>query len=460
MKTLSRRRFIELSSMFTLGGVATQWVAVPIPVSGQETTGVAGQNWARNYSYRAMRLRRPKSVEQLQQVAAEASQLSALGSRHSFNNIADTPGDLVSMEHFGGVIAMDRDDQTVTVGGGARYGDFAVDLHRRGFAVHNLASLPHTSVAGACATATHGSGDKNGNLATSVSGIEMVTADGKVVTLSRGQNGDAFNGAAVSLGGLGLVTKVTLGIIPTFDVRQFVYEGLSQRQLEDNFDDIFGRAYSVSVFTPWNDDSKNALWLKCRVGAGDTQNPPAKLFGAKASTEDCHPILALSAESCTLQLGVAGPWYERLPHFKMGFRPSTGAELQSEYFVPRQHAAAALRVVHGLRKRLAPVLQISEIRTIAADNLWMSPCFGQACVSFHFTWKKDWPGVRAVLPLLEQTLAPFNVRPHWGKLFTMAPDVLQSRCPKLKSFRELVRTYDPDGKFRNDFLNRYIFGNA
>jgi xylitol oxidase len=180
-------------------------------------------------------------------------------------------------------------------------------------------------------------------------------------------------------------------------------------------------------------------------------------FGAKLATANLHPIAALSAENCTAQLGSCGPWYERLPHFRLEFTPSSGEELQSEYILPRKHALAAFHAVDDLRDQIAPLLLVSEIRTIAADTLWMSPCCEEDCVAIHFTWKQDWDAVQQVLPRIEAGLAPFEARPHWGKLFTMQPAHLQSLYRKLPEFRQFLASYDPTGKFRNSFLDTYIF---
>ena len=416
-------------------------------------------NWAGNYTYQANRLHQPEIIEQVQEIVSHSHKLKALGSRHSFNDIADSPGDLVSLEHFDQVL-LDREQRTVMVGAGIRYGELCRGLHREGFALHNLASLPHISVAGACSTATHGSGDQNGNLATAVTAMELITADGELVTFSREDQPEQFQGAVVGLGGLGIVTKLTLDILPTFDMRQDLYENLPLSQLEAHFDEITSSGYSVSLFTDWRDAIFNQVWLKRQVSNGASLEVEPQLFGAIPATRRLHPIGSLSSENCTEQMGIPGPWYERLPHFRMDFTPSSGEELQSEYFIPRQHAIAALHAMDQLREHIAPILQISEVRTIAADNLWMSPCYQQACVAIHFTWIKDWPAVSKVLPLIEERLAPFRARPHWGKLFTMDPERLQALYAKLPEFQGLLRHYDPEGKFRNAFLDKYIFGQS
>jgi xylitol oxidase len=352
---------------------------------------------------------------------------------------------LVSLEHFRDI---EFGPDMVTIGAGVRYGDLCAELHARGFALHNLASLPHISVAGACATATHGSGDKNGNLATAVVGIEIVTADGDIKTFT------GESGVVVNLGSLGIVTRVTLRLVPAFEVAQTVYQHLPLSRLEPNFGAVMSSAYSVSLFTDWQNSTINQVWQKRRVNDAPALN--LESLGATRATRNLHPIENLSAVHCTQQLGVAGPWHERLPHFRMEFTPSSGEELQSEYFVPRPHAIDAIRAIDQVSQYISPHLQISEIRSIAADKLWMSPCYQQACIAIHFTWKKDWPAVREVLPRIEAALEPLSARPHWGKLFTMPPSRLQSLYRKLPEFRELLRRLDPAGKFRNAFLESAI----
>ena len=421
------------------------------------------KNWAGNYQYGTDRLYLAKSIAQVQELVRKHRNLKVLGTRHCFNGIADSTDNLISLAAMEQVIALDPTARTVTVDAAMRYGQLAPYLDQNGFALHNLASLPHTSIAGACATATHGSGIKNGNLSTAVAGLEFITAGGEVRTLSREKDGEAFRAAVVHLGGLGIVTKVTLDIQPTFRMRQDVYENLPLAQLSDHFEAIMGSGYSVSLFTNWQKNTISEVWLKRRVGESGTPDvkpvgETADFFGATPATKNLHPIAELSAENCTEQMGVPGPWYERMPHFRMGFTPSSGRELQSEYFVPRRNAVEAILAVEKLRDSVTPRLMISELRTIDGDDLWMSPCYKQPSLAIHFTWKPDWPSVRKVLPQIESALAPFGVRPHWGKLFTMAPATLQSRYEKLPDFRKMLREYDPKGKFRNAFLNTNIYG--
>ncbi|SIO41882.1 xylitol oxidase [Singulisphaera sp. GP187] len=452
---MNKRTFLKLSAAI-LGG------APGAPLFGQAPDGPPARgpltNWAGNYRYSTNNLYPVTSIEQIQKFVKEHDSLKTLGTRHCFNGIADSSHALLSLKPMNRVLALDPMARTVTVEAGINYGQLSPYLHDKGFALHNLASLPHISIAGACATATHGSGVKSGNLATAVSALELVTADGNVLNLSRERDGNTFLGAVVNLGALGVVTKVTLDIEPTFLMRQDVYENMTLTQLADHFEAIVASGDSVSLFTDWQAKRISEVWVKRRVEAGDRSAAKPEFYGATLATKNLHPIAELSAENCTEQMGVPGPWYERLPHFRMGFTPSSGKELQSEYFVARKDAVEAILAIERLRDRVSPHLLISELRTIEADRLWMSPCYNQPSLSIHFTWKPDWDAVRKLLPMIEKELAPFKPRPHWGKLFTLDPAQLQSRYEKLNDFKGLVKTHDPLGKFRNAFLARNLYG--
>src|ERR1700723_135567 len=447
---MNKRTFIKLLA----ATFASPTVARMLAWAGGEGL----KNWAGNLEYSTERVYTSTSLEQVKAYVKKENRLKVLGTRHCFNNIADSKDGFLSLKGMDKVISIDPAKRTVTVGAGITYGQLCPYLDGKGFALHNLASLPHISVAGACSTATHGSGEKNGNLATAVSGLEMVTASSDIVNLSRERDGDKFAGSVVGLGALGVITAVTLDIQPTYTIRQYVYENLPLSELKDHFDAIESSGYSVSLFTDWQKQRVNEVWIKSRVEEGAAFHAAPEFFGATLATRNLHPIAELSAENCTEQMGVLGPWYERLPHFRMGFTPSAGKELQSEFFVPRRHAVEAILAVERLREQITPHLMISEISAIAADNLWMSPCHEQDSVTIHFTWKPDWPAVSKLLPLIEKELAPFNAKPHWAKLFTTSPQTLRTLYNRIPDFIELAMKYDPQGKFRNDFLNKNIFG--
>ena len=420
-------------------------------------TALSGRraNWAGNIVYRASELAKPADLAELRTVVRDHPQVRAVGTGHSFNRIADTPGVLISLAGLPDEISIDADRATATVPGGITYQELAPRLTAAGWALATLASLPHLTVAGACATATHGSGDGHGNLATQVSGMRLVTPDGELRTLARDSDGDRFRGAVVGLGALGVVATLTLDLVPAFEVQQYVYEGLPAAMLRSHFDEIFGSGYSVSVFTDWQGTRHSQVWVKQRVGGGSWP-PEQRWMGATLADRQLHPIPGQPAEHATQQLGVPGPWHERLPHFRGEFTPSAGAELQSEYLLPRQRAAASFDALASLASVLAPVLQICEIRTVAPDDLWLSPSYQRDTVALHFTWIKDTAAVTPVIAAIEHLLAPLGARPHWAKLFTTAPNAVRALYPRSADFQRLLRDMDPAGKFRNSFVSKYF----
>ncbi len=411
------------------------------------------RNWAGNLTYGARRLHRPASLDELRQLLATAGRIRVLGSRHSFSDIADTD-ELVSLDGLPGEVAVDRSGGTVTVPAAMRYGDLAMVLDAHGLALANLASLPHISVAGAVATATHGSGDGNGNLATAVSGVELVTSDGEVLAAERGD--PDFDGMVVGLGALGAVTRLRLDVEPAYEVRQRVFEGLAWDALLEHLDVITGLGYSVSVFTRFGEEL-DQLWVKSRV-SDDPEVVRQDAFGARAATVDRHPILGVDPVNSTEQLGVPGPWWDRLPHFRMGFTPSVGDELQSEYLLPRSAARAGIVAIRTLGPVLRPLVQVCEFRTIAADTLWMSPQHGRPTLGMHFTWVPDEAAVRRALAELEEALFPLGARPHSGKLFLAGAATLAPRYERLSDFLALAERLDPRGAFRNAWFERHLTG--
>ncbi|MFK4247614.1 FAD-binding protein [Micromonospora chokoriensis] len=408
---------------------------------------VPRRNWAGNVRYAARAFHRPTSTDELRRLVAGSTRLRAVGSGHSFNRFGDTDGDLVSLAGLPQTVEVDHERGQVTVSGAMRYGDLARQLHTQGYALANLASLPHISVAGAVATATHGSGQTHGNLASAVAALELVTADGDLLPVDR--DTDRFAGMVVGLGALGLVTRVTLDVVPAFELRQYVRLDLDREAL----DEALGSAYSVSVFTDWRTPRLREVWRK---QAADQPPPPADWLGTTAADQPRHPVLGMPPENCTPQLGEPGPWHERLPHFKLGFTPSSGDELQSEYHVPRTAAADALAALDDVAHLIAPVLLVCELRTVAADELWLSPNHRRDSFVVHFTWIDDTAAVLPVVAAVEERLAPFAPRPHWGKVFVTDPAELASRYPHYADFTTLLTDLDPKNKFQTDELNRYF----
>ncbi len=406
-------------------------------------------NWAGNIVYTPRELHRPRSLDALRALVAESARVRVLGSGHSFNEIAE-PGDggvLLSLAGLEQEIDVDTAARTVRVGGGVRYAELARVVHGRGLALPNMASLPHISVAGSVATGTHGSGVDNGSLAAPVRAVELVTADGSTVTITRGE--DRFEGAVTALGALGVVTALTLDLEADFEVEQYVFTELPLDGLD--FEAVAGASYSVSLFTDWRAPGFRQVWLKRRTDQARPDFP-----WAAPATEAMHPVPGMPAVNCTEQFGVPGPWHERLPHFRADFTPSSGEELQSEYLLPRPYALDALRSLDAIRGIVAPVLQVCEVRTIAADTQWLSPAYGRDSVAFHFTWVADTAAVLPVVRRVEAALNPYGARPHWGKAFALPADVVRGRYPRLADFAALTAFLDPSKKFTNAFVREAL----
>jgi alditol oxidase len=400
-------------------------------------------NWAGSHIYQARGLAMPSSIEELQRLVRRTARIKALGSRHSFSDVADTEGFQVSLDRLPRAIEVDGD--VVRVPGGVRYGSLAVEMVARGLALSNLASLPHISVAGAVATGTHGSGLRNGSLATAVRAMEMVTGTGELVRLS----GEELAGAVVNVGALGIVTSLDLAVEPLYNVTQVVHEGLTWPVLLDRLEEIMGAAYSVSVFTLWRGEEVGQVWVKSR---GEAPEIP----GAHPAGEQRHMISGMAIENTTPQLGIPGPWHERLPHFRMGFTPSAGEELQSEYLVPISRAREALVAVRELGEVMADALFVTELRAVAGDDLWLSGAYGEDALAIHFTWHRDSLRVGTLAARIEQRLLPLGARPHWGKVFGAGAADLAPLYPRWSDFLELAQRFDPDGRFHNVWTGRHL----
>lgn len=416
------------------------------------------QNWAGNLEYAAHTLARPSTLDELATVLAAAGPVRPLGSRHSFNDVADTPGTHIQVDRLDDgrpAVELDPGTGVVSVNAGLRYGEVSRALQLQGRGLGSLASLPHISVAGAVATATHGSGDTNQSLAGPVVGLEIMTTAGELRRVSRADDPQVFPGAVVSLGALGIVTRVELETRPSFDVRQDVAVDVPWDTVLGSFDALTGAAYSVSLFTSWEESSVRHVLFKSLVPEGTSGERPTAVAGLRWATEPVHPLPGVDPIACTEQLGVAGPWHERLSHFRLDFTPSSGAELQSEYLLPRRHAVAAIQGMRRLGAQVAPLLQTCEIRTVAADDLWLSP-FDEDAVALHFTWHPRGAEVAAVLPAIEDLLLPLGARPHWGKVFAIDPAELGALYPRFGDFRALAERFDPGARLQGGYLARLL----
>ena len=417
-----------------------------------------GLSWSGTVDYGPGPLHAPTSLAALQQLVAGSTRLRALGTRHSFSEVAASDGPLVTLTAMPPEIEIDTAAATVRVGAGVRYGELAVSAHAAGLALANMGSLPHISVGGASATGTHGSGNRSRSLASSVREIELVTAGGDLLTLSREADPDVFDGAVLSLGTLGILTHLTLDLVPAAPMRQTVHLDFpAERMDEANLAEMLGAGASVSLFHHWDGHIAQA-WVKQRLSEDTDEGTalPEHWLGGRRAPGPVHPLPGMPADFCTDQTGEPGPAHERLPHFRLEFTPSSGEEIQSEYFVPRERIGEALAAVMPLGERIRPLLHASEVRTVAADELWLSPAQHRDSACVHFTWKQRPAEVAALLPEIEERLAPFAPRPHWGKVFALDPQVVQAQYPDLERFRALRDRLDPERVFRNGYVDRLL----
>ena len=426
--------------------------------SGSSQPGLAGtppgRSWSGTVDYGPGPLHAPAGLAELQALVARSPRIRALGTRHSFSTIAASDAELVTLERLPATIDIDAAARTARVAAGVRYGELALAAAETGLALSNMGSLPHISVGGASATGTHGSGNAQRSLASSVRAIELVTASGDLLELSREQDPESFDGAVLALGALGVVTHLTLDLVPAFEVRQSVHLGFPADRMEAG--DLLGMlagGYSVSLFHHWDGRIAQA-WVKQSVGVEDPL--PEVWHGGRRAASAVHPLPGMPADFCTDQTGEPGPSHERLPHFRMEFTPSNGEEIQSEYFVAREHVAEALAAVMPLGERIRPLLHASEVRTVAADELWLSPAYRRDSACIHFTWKQLPREVEALLPEIEERLTPLAPRPHWGKVFTLDPETVRAQYPRLPDFLALRDRLDSGRTFSNPYVERLL----
>ncbi|GIG54899.1 FAD-binding protein [Demequina activiva] len=410
-----------------------------------------GATWAGTHTFTAAALIEATSIEDVARAVRDTrGPVRALGTRHSFNDLADTAGTLVTVTGIPADPVLDHDARTVTVGAGTRYGDLATWLESRGWALHNMGSLPHISVGGAVATGTHGSGVTNGCLSDAVAALEYVDASGALAVSRRGDPG--FEGLVVGLGAYGIAVRITLDIQPTYLVRQDVYRGLPWDTLLADLPAVMASGYSVSAFTMWAEPTVQQVWRKTRIGAGE--EPAERWMGARIERPEESGLVDVPPDNLTVKGGVEGAWLERLPHFRLDSTPSNGDEIQTEYFVALEDGADALRAVRELGEAIAPHLLITELRTVAADSLWLSGAYGRDTLAIHFTWRNDAAAVASLTPRIEAALAPFGARPHWGKVHTMTADAVAAVTPRLADAKAQFERLDPAGRFANQHLRR------
>lgn len=417
-------------------------------------TDQAATNWAGNVTF-AGTVHYPDTVAEVQALVRAAGTVHALGTGHSFTDVADTDGVLINLSRAPQRCDVETDDlgnARATVSAGMTFAEVAPLLDAQGYALHNMGSLPHISVAGACSTGTHGSGDRTPCLAAAVCAVQMVTAAGAVLTLDRSD--PDFAGLLPGLGAHGIMTALTFDVQPSFDVAQTVWQSIETETGLAHFDEIMAAAYSVSVFTLLDPQSFGEVWVKRRMDEADPDLAP---FGGAPATGPRRPVPGQEGEGCTVQGGIPGRWFERLPHFTPDLPPSnSGAELQTEYYVTRADGPAALRALWQVGALVREAMQICELRTVAADGLWLSPAGETGMLGIHFTWDPDERAAEEACREVERVLAPFSPVPHWGKVSTMSAEVVSAWYPHIHDVRALVTRLDPENVFGNAFTHRYL----
>ena len=404
-----------------------------------------GATWSGTHTFQAARLVTPRTIEEAAELVASHDTIRALGTRHSFNDLADG-ATLISMLDIASDLELDEARAQVTVGAGTRYGVLAAWLNDRGWALKNMGSLPHISIAGANATGTHGSGNLNGVLATSIAAIELITASGELLRITRGDDG--FEGSLIALGALGVVSRITLDVVPEFAMRQDVFLGVPWEAVTERLEETTSAGYSVSVFTTWDEPALSRVLVKSRADEAVGE----EFHGVRVTGEGAPD----PRDNRTPQDGSVGPWMLRLPHFRLDRVPSDGDEIQTEYFVDRADGSAAIAAVRELAADIAPLLITTELRTTASDDLWLSMAYRRESLAIHFTWRNMPAEVAAVLPRIEAALAPFGARPHWGKWHAMTADRITDLYPRMADFRALRDRMDPARKFGNAHLRRVL----
>ncbi|WP_370107515.1 FAD-binding protein [Nocardioides sp.] len=411
-------------------------------------------NWAENRQLTPREIVSPCSIDELRHTVAAADAVGVIGITHSFTDVFNDRGTLVRLDQMPRDVVIDDERGTAVVAAGVAYSELAQILHARGWAVANLPSLPHVTVGGAVSTGTHGSGVRLRGLADSVQAVRYVIGNGEMRLFSRTQDRETFYGSVVALGALGVAVDYTIALIPSFEVSQSVLTDLTVDDLERDVADMLASAYSVSVFTDWSENT--SVFLKESSGATDRRGKGARWVGGVLAESQVPHVPGETTDGMTPQLAEPGPWFERLPHLLASAILAARTELQSEYFVPAEAGESAIRALRGRAQEFSGCLQVSEVRAVRADEHWLSPAYGRDTISLHFTWRWDPAAVTEVIPVVEETLRPFNPRPHWAKLHELAPEYLAGEYPQLGRFHDLVSEVDPIGKFRSPLVARLL----
>jgi xylitol oxidase len=410
------------------------------------------RNWSHTVSFSSSEVARPRDLDELRSVVAASERVRALGTRHSFNRVGDTVGTHVLLDAMPRHLVVSADRSEVTCDAATTHAELSTALAAHGLALPNLCSSPHLGVVGAVQTGAHGSGVDQPALAAHVTRLELVDGTGALRTVAAGD--PDLDAVSVGLGAFGVVHRITQRVVPAFEMSQTVDLDLGWDALLPHLHEVAASAYSVSLFTRYDDRGATQVWRKHRLG--DPEVLDLRDLGARPATETLHPLPASGAQDVTPQLGVPGPSHERLPHVHPDVCPRFGSEIQSEYLLDAARALEAIEALRGLADRLDPLLAIAEIRHVGADSAWLSPSGGRDSVALHFTWQRLPEELGELLPVVEAALLPLGARPHWGKAFACSPHDLRAAYPRIEEWGALVGAYDPERRFRNDLVDALL----
>lgn len=416
-----------------------------LTIDGREKRSLMLSNWGGNLVYGSGAIEAPATIEELSEII-RSGKVRPIGTMHSFSKVVVGEGTLVSAAGLAFEPALDKASSTVKVSAATRFGDLALFLEKNGVALKNMGSLPHISIAGAAATGTHGSGDKNQILSSSLSAYSFLNSKGELVRYQRGD--ENFEACRVGLGAYGLWVSVELDVVPSFQIRQDVYLDIPWEVFYEDPTNLTSAGYSVSLFTKWGEVSIDQVWVKALPG-DKAGLPIAGISPEKTSRKELAPGVG---DNLTQQGGVEGPWLDRLPHFRLDATPSAGNEIQTEYFIQRKNIVGAVKAVNKIAEQINHTLIITEVRTIAQDDAWLSPMNRGDSVALHFTWVNDTPAVDKAVAALEEVLAEFDPIPHWGKVHHFDKSKLEKVHARLGKARAVFDELDPEGVFNTEYL--------
>ncbi|MEV6603386.1 D-arabinono-1,4-lactone oxidase [Kutzneria sp. NPDC051319] len=427
------------------------------------------RNWAGTARSQPVHVARPRDVSEIAEAVTVAAKdgftVRPRGSGHSFTSIAATDGVAIDLGEWSGVVRADRENHLVTVRSGTPLHRLNAELHRLGMAMANLGDIDAQTISGAISTGTHGTGARLGGLSTQVRALELVLADGSVVTCSPDERPDLFSAARVGLGALGVISTVTLQCVPAFALQAREFPQPLDAILE-RFDPLCDSEDHVEFhWFPHSDRVQVKHNIRLPADASIAPLSRARQFYEYEVMENsafglvCKLGRAVPSVVPTLNRVCASLWSERSysdHSFRVFTTPRRVRFVETEYAVPRESLHDMLREFRAAIPRLRhPVIVPVEVRVAAADDIPLSTAYGRdsAYIAIH-----QYVGMpyREYFDCFERIAGAVGGRPHWGKMHTLDASVLATRYPRFDDFRALRATVDPNGVFRNAYLDTVL----